>query len=65
VTNLLCERSIVAKFKEVRTGWSKSRQIWQNLLSQKGCFAATDDDDDDDDDDQNCYWGTSDRVIFG
>jgi hypothetical protein len=39
---LLCKKIIVAKSKEVKTGWSNSRQVWQNLLrkamAQKGLF---------------------------
>jgi hypothetical protein len=38
----LCKIFIVAKSKEVKTGWFKSSQVWQNLLrkamAQKGLF---------------------------
>jgi hypothetical protein len=51
---MLCKNITVAKSKEVKTGWSNSRQIWQNLLrkimAQKRCFANDDDDGDDDND---------------
>jgi hypothetical protein len=37
-----CVKNIVAEFRVVKTGWSNSRQIWQNLLrkavAQKGLF---------------------------
>jgi hypothetical protein len=38
-----CSKKIVTKSKEVKTGWSNSRQFWQNILrkalAQKGLFA--------------------------
>jgi hypothetical protein len=36
---LRCKIIIVAKYKKVKTGWSNSRKMWQNLL-RKGCFAV-------------------------
>jgi hypothetical protein len=49
LTHLLCrKKKNVAKSKEVRTGWSHSRQIWQNLLRKAAADADNDDDDDDD-----------------
>jgi hypothetical protein len=54
LTTLLCKIKIVAKPKEVKTGWFNSRrnrQVWQNLIRkamvQKGSSANDDDDDDD------------------
>jgi hypothetical protein len=42
LTTLLYKKIIVSKSKEVKTGHSNSRQIWQNLLrkavGQKGLF---------------------------
>jgi hypothetical protein len=42
LTTLLYKKITVAKYKEVNTGWSSSRQIWQNILRKamlkKGCF---------------------------
>jgi hypothetical protein len=42
---LICKKKIiVAKYKEVKTGWSNSqwnRQVWQNLrkaMAQEGLF---------------------------
>jgi hypothetical protein len=47
---LFCRKNKnVAKSKEVRTGWSDSRQIWQKLQRLKtGCFTDNYNDDDDD-----------------
>jgi hypothetical protein len=50
---LLCKtKNNVAKFTDVKTGWSNSRQVRQNILrkvmDQKGLFFSDDDDDDDD-----------------
>jgi hypothetical protein len=43
---LLCKKIIAAKSKEMKTRWSNTRQIWQNLLRLKsGCFASDDDDE--------------------
>jgi hypothetical protein len=53
---LLFKKIIVAKSKEVKTGWSSSRQIWQNLLRKavaQNAYFADDDDDDDDDEDED------------
>jgi hypothetical protein len=54
--SLLCKKIIFPKSKEVKSQWSNSRQIWQNLLrkimaQKRGCFAS----DDDDDDEMNKY----------
>jgi uncharacterized protein YgiB involved in biofilm formation len=47
MTTLLCKNITVVKSKEMTTGWSNSRQAWQNLhskaMTQKGCFANYDD----------------------
>jgi hypothetical protein len=48
LTTLLCKRIIAAKSKEVKTGCSNTRKIWQNFLRK--AMAQNDDDDDDDDD---------------
>jgi hypothetical protein len=44
---MFCKKVIVAKSREVKTGWPNNRQIWQDLLSkamtQKGLFAKDDD----------------------
>jgi hypothetical protein len=48
LTTLLCKKS-VAKSKEMKTGWSNSRKIWQNTCilrkatAQKSCLANDDD----------------------
>jgi hypothetical protein len=43
---MLCKKNIVAKYIQVKTRWSNSRQIWQNLLrkakAQKGLFGNYD-----------------------
>jgi hypothetical protein len=46
---LPCKIIIVAKTKKVKTEWSNSRQIWQNLpwkavAKRRVCFANDDDD---------------------
>jgi hypothetical protein len=50
---LLCRIIIVAKTKRVKTGWSTSRRIWQNVLrkveARKGGYIDIDDHDGDGD----------------
>jgi hypothetical protein len=36
----------VAKSKDVKTGWSTSRQLWQNILRKTMARKRADDDDD-------------------
>jgi hypothetical protein len=45
LTILLCKKIIVAKFKEVKTGWSII--LLRKFMAQKVLFANDDDDDDD------------------
>jgi hypothetical protein len=51
----------------MKTGWSNSRQIWQNLLKkvipQNGCLGH-DDGDDYDDDDDDLFNKVQDHISF-
>jgi hypothetical protein len=46
LTTLLCKNITVAKSKEMTTGWSNSKQVWQNLqrkaVAQKSSLASDD-----------------------
>jgi hypothetical protein len=54
---LLCRIIIVAKTKRVKTGWSTSRRIWQNVLrkaeARKRGYFVIDEDHDGDGDSHN------------
>jgi hypothetical protein len=39
------KKFIVAKFKEVNTGWHIWQTLLRNIIAQKGCFASDDDDE--------------------
>jgi hypothetical protein len=43
LTTFLYDKFIVAKFKEVKSGWSDARQTWQNPLG-KAMFTNDDND---------------------
>jgi hypothetical protein len=49
LTTFLCKKKkILAKSKEVKTGWSTNlSEIFKEATAKKGCFASDDDDDDD------------------
>jgi hypothetical protein len=59
---LLCERITVAKFKEVKAGWSKTNLVESSKEDwlKRALFQ-----DDDDDDDDNCIVLGCDSVQFG
>jgi hypothetical protein len=50
---LFCEKIVVVKSREVKTGWSNSRHTWRdqvrNSVVKRDCFANDDDDNDNND----------------